>query len=81
MLLIIPLIFFYDYRKTYDTLLIDLAIPVIGIVFVGIAFVEGSFQISRLEIIKMIQEQTNEGNKTNEVSALLVNVFGSFIRF
>ncbi len=81
MLLIIPLIFFYDYRKTYDNIIVDLAIPVIGIVFVGIAFVEGSFQISRLEIIKMIQEQTSEGNKTNEVSALLGNMFGSFIRF
>ena len=47
MLLIIPLIIFFDYQKTYKNSLIDLLIPIGGVALVIFVNLEGGFEVIR----------------------------------
>ena len=45
LLFIIPLVMFFDYRKTYKNKLPDLLIPAIGVGLLVVVYVEGVFQV------------------------------------
>ena len=47
LLLIIPLVLLFDYRKTYKNTLPDLIIPVAGVVLIAIIYLEGGFEVLR----------------------------------
>ena len=63
MLLIIPLVIFYDYKKTYKDNRIDMIIPVVGIALLVFVTIEGGYLITRgklAELLKNISEETTE---------------------
>jgi hypothetical protein len=47
LLLIIPLVLLFDYKKTYKNSMIDIVIPVAGVAMVVLVYLEGGFQIVR----------------------------------
>ena len=81
MLLIIPLIVFYDYRKTYENGLVDLAIPVVGVLLVAILHIEGGFQIACHYIANGIPKVEEEQQGSNLVLNTLFNVIHQFIPY
>ena len=81
MLLIIPLIVFYDYRKTYENGLVDLAIPVVGVLLVAILHIEGGFQIACHYIANGIPKVEEEQQGSNLVLNTLSNVIHQFIPY
>ena len=81
MLLIIPLIVFYDYRKTYENGLVDLAIPVVGVLLVAILHIEGGFQIACHYIANGIPKVEEEQQGSNLVLNTLLNAIHQFIPY
>ena len=81
MLLIIPLVVFYDYRKTYENALVDLAIPVVGILLVAILHIEGGFQIACHYIANGVPKVEEEQQGSNLVLSTLSNVIHQFIPY
>lgn len=60
MLLIIPLIIFFDYKKTYPKGLTDLIIPAVGVGLVVIVSIEGGFLVARDYLADMIKDILKE---------------------
>ena len=54
MLLIIPLIMLFDYRKVYKDKTMDLIIPVAGIGLTAFVFIEGGYDVVRVYLSNMI---------------------------
>ena len=72
MLLLIPIIIFYDYRRTFNNKIVDILIPVGGILLIMILYIEGMFQVARLAIIKAVEESKQE---PKDYAAMLFNHF------
>ena len=66
LLLIVPIIMLFDYRKTYENKLPDIIIPVVGIVLLIIVTIEGGFEVIRKFLIDTrkaaedVQEETGK---------------------
>ena len=50
MILIIPLVALFDYRKTYTNKIVDILIPIAGIALIVIIYVEGLFQFIKYKL-------------------------------
>lgn len=65
MLFIIPIIMFFDYKKTHKNPMIDMLIPVIGVGLLIFTTIEGSYLIFRGKLAEWIKESleniANEG--------------------
>ena len=77
MLLTIPIVAFFDYRKTYKNKLVDTAIPVIGVAIIAIIYIEGFFQFGKFMISQTFPNGImGSGDEAEEEGLLL-----SAIRF
>ena len=47
MILLIPVIIFFDYTKTYKNKIVDIIIPAAGLALVALVYVEGLYDILR----------------------------------
>ena len=63
MVLIIPVIIFFDYTKTYDDKFVDILIPVVGIVLLLIVYVIGLFEVLKGYLAELVKKgQSSEGD-------------------
>ena len=69
MILLIPILILFDYKKTYKNKMVDTIIPLAGILLMVLVYVEGLFEVAKFFIIKMMQETPNE----QEPAALVKN--------
>ena len=60
MILIIPIIIFFDYKKTYKNKIVDIAIPVAGIALLIFIYFEGLFDIGRFFFMKMNEKESGQ---------------------
>lgn len=58
MLLIIPIVILFDYKKTHKDKLMDIIIPVAGVAAVAVVYLEGGFEVIRIWLGHKIQEMT-----------------------
>ena len=56
MVLLIPFILLFDYKKTYKNKMVDTVIPLAGILLMVLIYVEGLFEVAKFYIIKIMQE-------------------------
>ena len=77
MLLIIPILMFFDYTKTYKGKLGDIIIPVGGIAVILAMYVEGLFLIASNYLAKMATEDTPD---TKESARLLIETIKARFR-
>ena len=63
MILIIPAVIFFNYRKTYKNKMIDIIIPLAGVAAVAIVYVEGMFQV----LLAIIRNKMNSGDSQEEL--------------
>ena len=60
MILIIPIIIFFDYKKTYKNKIVDIAIPVAGVALLIFIYFEGLFDIGRFFFMKMSEKESGQ---------------------
>lgn len=70
LLIIIPLVLLFDYKKTHKNEMVDIFIPVAGIIAIGIVYLEGGFEILRNFLI----ERSNSSNDNQENNQQLINI-------
>ena len=63
MILIIPLVLLFDYRKTYKNTLLDMIIPIVGIAIIAIIYIEGGFEVIRF-YLRDLYSKTKEEEET-----------------
>ena len=68
MLLITPLLIFYDYRKTYDNRLVDILIPAAGAILVVLTMFEGTYLAVRDAVAHAMKEPPAETSSLPETS-------------
>jgi len=56
MILLIPILILFDYKKTYKNKMVDTVIPLAGILLMVLIYVEGLFEVAKFYIIKIMQE-------------------------
>ena len=61
MIFIIPLVLFFDYRKTYKNTLPDMIIPAVGIALVALTFLEGGFEVAKYALIVSRESKAGGG--------------------
>jgi hypothetical protein len=76
LLLIIPLVLLFDYKKTYKNSMIDIVIPVAGVAMVVLVYLEGGFQIVRQIFADSQKEPDGEDAALN----LLEKAKGVFLK-
>lgn len=60
MILLIPLILLFDYKKTYKNNMVDIIIPLAGVILMVLVTVEGLFEVAKFYIIKYMNEAPGE---------------------
>ena len=60
MILIIPLVLLFDYRKTYENTLLDIIIPLAGVAIVAIIYIEGGFEVIRFYLRDLYSKAEEE---------------------
>lgn len=79
MLLIIPILFFFDYRKTYDDKIIDKLIPLAGVAVVLIIYVEGFFQFARYYLSRIRNAVNSIVSSDEEPSSVPIRIIANVI--
>ena len=82
MLLIIPLLIFFDYTKTHNNKTVDIIIPVAGIAIILLLYVEGLFELIKgylADMAKKAREASEEENPENP-AMLIVNTIRNIFR-
>ena len=76
MIFIIPLVLFFDYRKTYKDKLPDMIIPAVGIALVALTFLEGGFEVAKYAIIvsKESKPSGGEGDSLDSVARAINHI-------
>ena len=77
MLLTIPIVAFFDYRKTYKNKLVDTAIPVIGVAIIAIIYIEGFFQFGKFMISQTFPNGIMGSGDEAEEEGLLLSAIRS----
>ncbi len=80
MILVIPLVLLFDYKKTYDDGKFDLFIPIIGIVLILIVYIEGGYEVLRVKLAQLIDGISKEGGETppEQVTQTIKQIIGRF---
>ena len=73
MLLIVPFLFFFDYRKTYKNKIVDIIIPAAGVAVIAIIYLEGFFQLARLSLTKMMKGAEETSSTDSSAAARLIH--------
>ena len=75
MLLLIPIIIFFDYTKTHKNKLVDMIIPAAGVALLVVLYIEGLFEVARFYLIGLSQKANESTNKEAATYAIkgLVN--------
>ena len=60
MILLIPIILLFDYKKTYKNNMMDIIIPCAGVILMVLVTVEGMFEVAKFYIIKYLNEAPKE---------------------
>ena len=60
MLLLIPILILFDYKKTYKDNKLDIIIPVAGVAILALLYIEGLFEIARAFLVKMKESVEQE---------------------
>ena len=60
MILIIPLVLLFDYRKTYENTLLDIIIPLASVAIVAIIYIEGGFEVIRFYLRDLYSKAEEE---------------------
>ena len=74
LLLIIPIIMFFDYQKTYKNKKLDTLIPAIGIGIIAIIYIEGGFEALRFYLIEQAKNADNDPAPAQLIHKV-INVF------
>ncbi len=80
MIFIVPLIIFYDYRKTYKKSMVDTIIPAAGVLLIVLLYVEGLFEIGRALLWRIMNEPAGDASDGGEASATLTGRLGDFAK-
>ena len=72
MLLIIPVVLFFDYTKTYKNKMMDIVIPVAGIALIAIIYVEGLFIVLKNYLADLVSKVENLGEDESNPEGLMV---------
>ncbi len=80
MVLVIPIIIFYDYRKTYDNKIVDIIIPAAGVLLIILTTFEGGFLVLRSFLAKKTAEEAAASSSEETSLALLGRQLLSHIR-
>ena len=70
MLLIIPILAFFDYTKTYKDKLTDILIPLIGVGLLAMVYFEGLFEILKAYLAKLTSNDSNEDSTSQAINAI-----------
>lgn len=76
MLLIIPIILLFDYRKTYKNTLIDTVIPLAGIALLAVIYIEGGFEVIRF----YLRDAYKNAENNEEGTSALINQIANIIK-
>ena len=81
MLLIIPLLVFFNYRKTYPKSMIDTFIPLAGVALVAIVYIEGFFEVGKVFFVHMRGNDSEPTDSSVPTSILIkcINKIKNFI--
>ena len=55
MVLIVPLLLLFDYKKSYKNPMIDTIIPIAGIIVIVLIFLEGGYEVLKQYLINLIK--------------------------
>ena len=77
MILIIPLVLLFDYRKTYKNNYIDIIIPAGGIALLILVYLEGGYEVIKQYLVNMIRESEKE---PEEAATILLDNIKNIIR-
>ena len=82
MLLIIPLLIFFDYRKTHDNKIVDVIIPIAGIAIIILLYVEGLFELIKGYLADMARKarEASEEDSPDNPAMLIVNTIRNLIK-
>ena len=78
MLIIVPVLVFFDYKKTYKNNLIDVALPIAGIGLIVIIYLEVGYEVIRHYLADLIKSVT-EDDPEAEPAAAIVHKIKDFI--
>ena len=70
MLLLIPLVIFFDYTKSHENKMVDLIIPVAGVALVALLLIEGFFEVARFSLANLKENM----NQRNDAESSLMSV-------
>lgn len=81
MLLIIPLLVFFNYRKTYPKSMIDTFIPLAGVALVAIVYIEGFFEVGKVFFVRLRGNDSEPTDSSVPTSILIkcINKIKNFI--
>lgn len=81
MLLIIPLLVFFNYRKTYPKSMIDTFIPLAGVALVAIVYIEGFFEVGKVFFVRLRGTDSEPTDSSVPTSILIkcINKIKNFI--
>ena len=79
MLLIVPLIIFFDYTKAYKNKMIDIIIPAVGLGLIALVYVEGLFELIRYYLGRLAEKgqslsDSSEPAPTSEAVNIIKNI-------
>lgn len=74
MILIVPLVIFFDYKKTYENKTIDLFVPVAGIALIAIVYIEGGFEVLKNKLAELFTEPETPPEGGDGANPLLVSI-------
>ena len=77
MIIIIPIVLLFDYRKTYKNNLMDMIIPAGGIALLVLVTLEGGYEVIKQYLINMIKESEKE---PEEAATILLENSKNIIR-
>lgn len=74
MILLIPVILLFDYKKTYKNNMLDIVIPLAGVILMVFVTIEGLFEVAKFYIIKYLNEVPPEEEPTEAAKQIIKQI-------
>ena len=74
MILLIPVILLFDYKKTYKNNMLDIFIPLAGVILMVFVTIEGLFEVAKFYIIKYLNEVPPEEEPTEAAKQIIKQI-------
>ena len=79
MILVIPIILLFDYKKTYDNNTLDIIIPIAGIGAIAFLYFEVGYEIVKFWLTDFLQNMKDSIKEGESASTTIKNIFKSLI--